>query len=603
MTETLSIPLNKLVPWDGNVRKTGVSEGIEELCASIAAHGLLQAPIVRKVKGGKYAVVAGQRRLLALKRLAEKGTIAAGMEIPCQLVAAQANASEISLAENVVRVAMHPADQFEAFRDLVDRGADVSSVAARFGVSEALVAKRLKLGRLSPVVLEAYRNGEIGLEEAQAFAIVDDHTAQERVLSELSEWQRSPFSIRRCLTEDEIPASDKRVRFVGLEAFERAGGAVRRDLFDDNDSGTITDQALLGSLVAEQLSAVAAEVRAEGWAWVEIAADFDRSLLMDFCREQPVQRELTEEQAAAHAALAEEYDALADSAEADDGDDAVLARLEEIEQALEALDESRTVWPADVMAMAGAVVTLAYDGSPDILRGLVRKGDEPEHRPEDEPAPRKPAGISASLIEDLTDEKSSIVARALAGNPRVALASVVHAMALQTFYRFTRERSCLQITLRDMHSREEEDVSSESWSGRLPAELEALWSWCLGQPQETLLELLAHIAGRSVDTVQRKADAASNPRLVHGDALARALGIDMAANFVPGVGNYFSRISGAQIVAALCEAKNVPAAPTWSKMKKAELAAFAAREVAGTGWLPEAMRLRDEVPVSFDEAA
>jgi len=131
MTETLSIPLNKLVPWDGNVRKTGVAEGIDELSASIAAHGLLQAPIVRKIKGGKYAVVAGQRRLLALKLLVEKGTIAANTDVPCQLVAAEADAGEISLAENVVRVAMHPADQFEAFRDLVDRGVDVASVATR----------------------------------------------------------------------------------------------------------------------------------------------------------------------------------------------------------------------------------------------------------------------------------------------------------------------------------------------------------------------------------------------------------------------------------------------------------------------------------------
>lgn len=268
----------KLVPWDGNVRKTGVSEGIEELSASITAHGLLQAPIVRKIKGGKYGVVAGQRRLLALKLLAEKGTIAADTAIPCQLVAADADTGEISLAENVVRVAMHPADQFEAFRDLVDRGVEVAAVAARFGVTENVVAKRLKLGRLSPVVLAAYRAGDIDLEEAQAFAISDDHQAQERVLAEVSEWSRNPSLIRRHLTEGEIPASDKRVRFVGLEAYEQAGGFVRRDLFDDEASGTLIDTILLDRLVSEKLSAFANTVRAEGWAWVEIVADFDRSV-------------------------------------------------------------------------------------------------------------------------------------------------------------------------------------------------------------------------------------------------------------------------------------------------------------------------------------
>lgn len=92
-------------------------------------------------------------------------------------------------------------------------------------------------------------------------------------------------------------------------------------------------------------------------------------------------------------------------------------------------------------------------------------------------------------------------------------------------------------------------------------------------------------------------------RLGHSDGLARALGIDMASAFTPGADNYFSRISGEQIGSALCEAKGVPEAPSWSKMKKAELAAFAAREIAGTGWLPEAMRLRNESSVIFDETA
>ena len=603
MTETHSIPLNKLVPWTGNVRKTGVSEGLEELAASIAAHGLLQAPIVRKVKRGKFAVVAGQRRLMALQLLASQGAIAADMAVPCQLVSEEVDAGEISLAENVVRVAMHPADQFEAFRDLIDRGTDVASVAARFGVSEAVVAKRLKLGRLSPVVLAAYRAGEIDLEEAQAFAISDDQAAQERVLADLNDWQRSPSSIRRHLTEGEIPATDKRVRFVGLDAYEQAGGAVRRDLFDDDDSGTIIDQTLLNSLVAEKLSVVAADVRAEGWAWVEIAGDFDRSMLTDFCRAQPLRHELSEEQEALSAALAEEYDSLADSAEADDGDDAVMARLDEIDQALAAIEEGRTVWPAETLAAAGAIVTLAHDGSPDVLRGLVRRGDEPERPSLDESSPRKPAGISAVLTEALTGEKSLIVSRALADNPSVALASVVHALALQTFYRFAREQSCLQITMRGICPRDDEDESHGGWAERLPQEPEALWAWCLEQSQETLLALLAYVAGKTVDAVQRKADVAGSLRLGHGDALAHALSVDMASSFTPGVDNYFSRISGAQIVSALCEAKGVPAAPSWSKMKKAELAAFAAREIAGTGWLPEAMRLRDESSVTIDEAA
>src|SRR5271169_4566713 len=114
MTDTTSIPLNKLTAWDGNVRKTaGADTALAELAASIAAHGLLQSLVVRKDKRGKYAVVAGRRRLLALMRLAEEGRIERDMAVACTLIAEDASATEASLAENAVREQMHPADEFE----------------------------------------------------------------------------------------------------------------------------------------------------------------------------------------------------------------------------------------------------------------------------------------------------------------------------------------------------------------------------------------------------------------------------------------------------------------------------------------------------------
>jgi ParB family chromosome partitioning protein len=74
MTDTTSIPLNKLVAWDGNVRKTaGADTALAELAASIAAHGLLNNLVVRKDGKGKHAVIAGGRRLAALQLLADEG--------------------------------------------------------------------------------------------------------------------------------------------------------------------------------------------------------------------------------------------------------------------------------------------------------------------------------------------------------------------------------------------------------------------------------------------------------------------------------------------------------------------------------------------------
>src|SRR5579864_2513947 len=112
MTETIAIPLNKLLAWEGNVRKTDPDKGVDELAASIAAHGLLQSLVVRKDRRGKYAVIAGRRRLFALQSLAEAGTVEADMAVPCHVIDDDADATEISLVENVQREPMHPADQF-----------------------------------------------------------------------------------------------------------------------------------------------------------------------------------------------------------------------------------------------------------------------------------------------------------------------------------------------------------------------------------------------------------------------------------------------------------------------------------------------------------
>jgi hypothetical protein len=95
--------------------------GIKELADSIAAHELLQNLQVRKAAAGKFEVVAGGRRHAALKLLAKKKALAKEAPIACNLLDDE-DAAEISLAENEMRQAMHPADQFEACKALIDFG-------------------------------------------------------------------------------------------------------------------------------------------------------------------------------------------------------------------------------------------------------------------------------------------------------------------------------------------------------------------------------------------------------------------------------------------------------------------------------------------------
>ena len=109
------------------------------------------------------------------------------------------------------------------------------------------------------------------------FAITDDHAAQERVWSELG-WNKERDAILHALTEGQVPTDDRRFLYVGAEAYEQAGGAITRDLFDGDGAGYCTDAALLNQLVRDKLQRAAKKVMAEGWKMFSVEPEFDHEL-------------------------------------------------------------------------------------------------------------------------------------------------------------------------------------------------------------------------------------------------------------------------------------------------------------------------------------
>ena len=190
-------------------------------------------------------------------------------------------------------------------------------------------------------------------------------------------YNKEPYYIRRQLTEGAVSATDKRAQFVGLDAYEAAGGVITRDLFEDDDGGWLQDPALLDRLVAEKLAREAEALRGEGWKWIEAAADFPfghASGLRRLAGETPP---LTEDEQASYDALRAEFDALQETyASADELPDEVDARLGEIETLLEAFDERPATYDPAVMANAGVFVSIGADGDLRIERGYVRPEDE-----------------------------------------------------------------------------------------------------------------------------------------------------------------------------------------------------------------------------------
>ena len=274
--ETRLIPLRLLRPDDANVRGNAsdpaIAQADAELVASIKAHGLLENLVVTPRTKTLFGVAGGARRLRALQVLAEEKHIPKNHPVPC-LVIDNDVAAESSLVENAIRVAMHPADQVRAFRRLADEGATAEQIAARFGMSERTVQKRLRLGGLADEILDAYRASEIKFETAQAFATTADADFQRTVFESLRErGPLYPHDVRRALSQRHLRSDSPIAVFVGMDVYREAGGAVEDPLFED-DYVTILDPKLLHEFAITLLQVEAARYT-KNWKWSEALLEF-----------------------------------------------------------------------------------------------------------------------------------------------------------------------------------------------------------------------------------------------------------------------------------------------------------------------------------------
>lgn len=262
------IPLKSLSASKDNVRKAKSDAGIQELKASIMAHGLLQNLSVIKTGEGAYTVVAGNRRLQALQELFKEGKISDESTVTCRVMTAE-QAQESSIAENVMREAMHPADEYAAFSALEEKGVTTDDIALRFGYEEKHIVKILKLGNVHATILQAFRAGEIDLEDVQAFTLADSKEQQLKTYNALKKAGRvSDYWIRESLLDKTINAIDRRVRFVTIEAYEEEGGKIQTDLFANETH--LLNAEILTKLFDAKLQAKLDKLKEEGWGWTHI---------------------------------------------------------------------------------------------------------------------------------------------------------------------------------------------------------------------------------------------------------------------------------------------------------------------------------------------
>ena len=656
LSASRDIPFNKLVLSQSNVRRVKAGVSIEELAEDIARRTLLQSLNVRAVldaegkETGMFEIPAGGRRYRALELLVKQKRLAKTAPVPC-VVCEGGIAEEDSLAENVQRVALHPLDQFRAFQALRDKGLGEEEIAARFFVSPTVVKQRLRLAAVSEKLLDVYAEDGMTLEQLMAFTINGDHARQEQVWEGLSRsHNREPFYIRRQLTDGAVRASDRRARFVGVEAYEAAGGIVMRDLFQHDEGGWLQDPALLDRLAVEKLQTEAEALQAEGWKWISVALDFPYGHTAGLRRLVGATVDLTEDERASFVALQAENEALEEQyAEADELPDEIDQRLGEIETALAAFENRPVRYKPAEIARAGAFVSIDSEGALRIERGFVRPEDEapvevatgggsdaPQiagsdsvvqgavitiggaqnsdaDTSEEDDAIRP---LSDRLVTELTAHRTLALRDAMANEPNVAFQAVLHALCLTAFYRHS-SNSCLEITaknsgfsaqapgLAETTSARAIDARHEQWAKRLPENSADLWDALTAFDRENKTALFAHCAALTVNVVKepwnRRPDA-----FAHGDQLARAVDLDMAAaGWRPTVENYLGRVPKVRIIEAVREAKGEHSARLIEHLKKADMAREAERLLDGARWLPEPLRVAQtgmEVDAPIGEA-
>jgi ParB family chromosome partitioning protein len=613
------IPLDRLVPSPGNVRRVNTTAGISGLADSIEAHGLLQNLTVRRAKRGRYEVVAGARRLAALRLLVKEGRLARDTGIPCNICTGD-NDTELSLAENVQRETMHIVDEITAYRDMAEAGTPPDVIAARFGQSVVTVRQRLKLAGLSPKVLDVLRDDGMSIEQARALAICDSHEAQERVWFESPSYHRDPRTLRAFLTSDHARSTDRLARFVGLEAYEAAGGVVVRDLFGDDASAFLTDQPLLTRLAAERLEDTAQLLRTEGWKWVTCNLDAPSFFISGYGRIFTQPRELTDAEQAALAEITAEHTALRSKIDSYSEDDPALvadeARLYELDEKIETLYGAKAYDPQE-MALAGCFVSLDHGGHLSIGRGFVHADDQqtlarlqhggnettPSETPQDAIPTEEPDVLySAALVEELTAIRTAAMRVELANRPTVALAALLYPMVGKLFHsayvmygtavEVSGQLRALAPSLKDPAAARAFaawEAMKDAWGDTLPGQAADLWDWLLAQPTDKLLDLLAFAAAANLNAVRTKHDH-NHGRLENAEQVATAVGLDMHAHWSPDA-TFLSRLSKTGIAGVLDEAGCAPeAVKAIARLPKDDAVSEAERLLSGNDWLPAALR-------------
>lgn len=578
-----TVPLSALVDDPNvNVRRSNRGLSLDELQASIKAHGIQQSLRVRPADAkGAYSIIAGHRRYAALIALRDAGDIGNGYEVPVLVgKATDAEARELSTVENVERLALTAVDEFRAFKALSDDGAGAGEIAARFGLPERRILQRLRLAELHPAVLDALEAGEITLEAAQAFTLQPDAELQRQYLEtarrERRSWDLHASSVRHQIASAHLEGRSKLAQMIGEDAYVAAGGVVLTDLFGEHSLWTSAD--IVRQLVDAHWKGRIDAWTAEGWAFVVPASEYAGGLLYSL-RHLPAalpDPEYSKKDAKRLEKIAAQLEGYEELDELDEDQEAAVSALEEERDGIEERYRREPAYTAEQKAHSGVVYR--EDGG-GVTYGVVdpaRADPGPFARDDDKPAkPAKkedPEALTATMATALTVTMTHALQRDVAANPDMALRILV--ATLHTRSKTWNRAPChISGSIADRRYGEEHPQGQDFG--------QAL-TWARGQTQDALLAYLAELVADSVDV--RDTNVQDNPDNDGVEALIAYVAPDVLPLFDAEA--YFAGVKKPVIVAAYKEITGT----TLRDAKKAEMAAAAVERATATGWLPAQLR-------------
>lgn len=616
-----NIPLTHLRLSADNVRKIYARDAIPDMAEAIRVNGLIQSLSVRKLDAPEgdvtHEVIGGGRRFRALQLLLKQKVLSPDALIPCVPNDRQV-AAQISLAENTQREPLHPLDEFRACEAMRKKDMSEEAIAEALRLPLRTVKQRLRMANAAPVILKAFEDGKVTLSTLMAFCITDNQERQEQVWKQVKNGGLAEWFIKEKLMEDTVPTSDKRAKFVGLAAYEKAGGIVERNLFDDSNGGFIKDVDLLNQLAQAKLERAAEKIKSEGWAWATAAPTIPYGETSQYDQVSPLNEDLNEEEQAHYDALSKEHDELLEIPEAD-LTKKQAKRLEAVAAEIDAIDNREPIFSTEDMARGGITVEIGHDGKLRVERGYVKpeetdesdaQGQAPGQSSTSEAEDDSAVKIGDALINDLTIQRTVCLQAALMANPDVAFLATLHAMTLTALYSYGSS-SALQITastgfpsqldgLKEYAPMKAMIDQRKAWTAKLPKDSSQLWPALAAMPRNEQMQLLAFVAAATVNVVVQKHDQRRG-QVAHSHVLAAALNYDIRKDWKATAENFFNRVTKGTILASVAEARDEHTAELISAMKKAGMALEAARLVEGTGWIPAPMR--PEVAESTDPDA